>query len=96
MFLAGLTMLCFSAPIAFYCYVYGSTDESTGIIFMIACLVALAGAVMMVFGRMKQKNSAALKSIENNTKADFCPKCNVNVSSQNGHCPLCRNELEKR
>lgn len=96
MFLAGLSMISIAAPIAIYLYAFGSNDDSTGVMFLICCLVAIAGAVLMVFGKMSQRNAAALKSIENNTKADFCPKCNVNVSAKNGLCPICSTKLEKR
>lgn len=96
MFLAGLSMVSLATPIAIFLYLFGSNDDSTGVMFLICCLVAIAGAVLMVFGKMSQRNTAALKSIENNTKTDFCPNCKVNVSAQNGLCPICSTKLEKR
>lgn len=96
MFLTGLSMLCFSLPVAVYCYVFGSTDDTTGIIFAMASFVAMISVVMMIFGWMKRRNHSALDSIENSVKADFCPKCKVNVSTDNINCPICGNKLEKR
>lgn len=96
MFIAGLSIFSFSSLVAAYCYFFGSNDDSTGVVFLIFCIAAVVGIMLMVFGRLKQRNSAALKSIENNNVSDFCPKCNVNVSSQTNQCPVCGTELRKR
>ena len=96
MFIAGLSIFSFSAVIAAYCYLFGSNDDSTGAVFLIFCVAAAVGLLLMLFGRMKQKNNATLKSIENNNVSDFCPNCKVNVSSQTNQCPICGTELRKR
>lgn len=109
MFLLGLLLTCFSVPIGInmiyslylvsenpysYRFTNGFSEESVAFIAVLAFSAAIIGICLMVFGIIKRRNKAALDSIKNYKKADFCKKCNLNVSSSNGHCPICGDKLE--
>lgn len=104
MFIIGLALTCFSAPIAIsmfsnpgaYYYAYGLSESDIAPIAIISSIAAMIGICLMIFGLISRKNKAALIAVENHSKMTFCPKCNVNVVSSNGLCPICGGKLEKR
>lgn len=111
MFLIGSCLVGFFLPVAIYMfsmlhkvtsnpYTYrftnGFTEESVAAIAIIAVMATVIGLCLMFIGYIKRKNSATLSTIENYEKADVCPRCRVNIASEDGKCPICGERVKER
>lgn len=111
MFLIGACLVGFSLPVAIYMFsmlnkvtsnpfIYrftnGFTEESVTTIAIVSVVVSVIGLCLMFVGYVKRKNSATLRAIENRGKETVCPRCNVNVASKDGQCPICGQNVKER
>ena len=108
MFIVGLCLTAFTLPMAInmmrnlylvseHPYAYrlsnGLSEEDVAIITVILFVLAIIGIVLMFFGWMKRRNQATLDSIVNCEKQNYCSHCNINISEQDTHCPVCGQSL---
>ncbi len=111
MYIVGLTLACLGTPIALYALgiaakignsTYGyyrlpygmSRDDLTTVLFF-AVVLAIIGFCLMFFAKVKEQNKNLLNSIANNTHPSHCSRCGLNVSSQDGICPICGRNLRE-
>ncbi len=107
LFLIGLFMTCSGVPISIWAirilYVLntnsyarlrgGLTEDDILAIAMIGVLLAVIGIALMIFGKMKRKNTEISDSIINSGSLNYCPRCNANVNSRDGKCPICNQKI---
>lgn len=111
MFIIGLLITCFSAPVAISMLSaldkmssvsrlrwlgIGLSKSDVEMVSIIAVVAAAIGICLMVFGIISRRNKAALRALENHSEKTFCPVCRVDTVSSNGVCPICSSKLEKR
>ncbi len=111
MFIIGLSLTCFSVPFAIYMldilnktnsnpYKYqlanGITESTVENLVVLSIVMACVGVCLMIFGWVNRRNKAALNSIENHSKSNYCPNCNLNISGSSNKCPICGNKLNVR
>ena len=109
MFIAGLSLVAFSLPIAIimminiykiseYPYTYrlanGISEDTYLIVAIIFIILAVIGFVLMFFGWVQRKNKAALESIINTNNQNYCENCKINVSNEQSYCPICGKKLK--
>lgn len=107
MFIAGLAMTLIGLPLGikwlllikeldenpFYSLSNGMSEDGLAAMTIIAFICGIVGIVLMVFGIMKRRNAAAMNSIIYTGRKNYCPHCRVNVSSNDGVCPICKNKI---
>lgn len=107
MFLAGLAMALIGFPLGikwllllkkldenpFLSLSNGMSEEQLAAMTIVALICGVIGIVLMVFGFMKRRNTSAMNNIINTGKKTYCLHCGVNVSSEDGICPICKNKL---
>jgi len=111
MFLIGLFLTCFSLPLAIsmirnlylvgkypykYYFVNGFTVETVTAMAVFFTILALTGIVLMIYSWIKRRKKAALDSIANIKKQNFCDHCQINVSEKLSNCPVCGKTLHNK
>lgn len=111
MFLIGLCIASFALPFAvsmfrnlyllseypsMYVTVNGFTENDIATMAVIFAVMAVIGIVLMIFGLIKRRNKAALDSIINDGKQNYCSNCNINVAADAVKCPVCGKSLNNK
>ena len=108
MFIIGLALTIVFLPLALknlylmsehpyaYFLVDGLTEESFTAMTILFVILAMTGIVLAIFGWVKRRNKAALDSLLNSEKQNYCEHCKINVSEQYTNCPVCGNLLKNK
>ncbi len=111
MFIIGLCLTAFTLPMAIsmmrnlylvsehpytYRLSYGLSEEDVATMAILFFVLAIIGIALMIFGWIKKRNKAALDSIVNAGKQNYCSNCNINVSEQDTNCPVCGKLLKDK
>ena len=71
-------------------FVFINSPEKNILIIIILAFVFIAGVIMM------RSNKAALDSIVNSKKQNYCDHCKINVAGERSTCPVCGRQLKNR
>ena len=77
-------------------FVFINSPEKNILIIIILAFVFIAGVIMMICGGGKRSNKAALDSIVNSKKQNYCDHCKINVAGERSTCPVCGRQLKNR
>ncbi len=111
MFIIGLCITVFALPLAVsmfrnlylvskypseYFLINGLSESDVAVMAIVFTVLTAVGIVLMLFGWIKRRNKAALDSIINAEKQNYCTNCNVNITAESTNCPICGKSLNNK